>query len=203
MDKKNQNFSEKHPRLSMLMGLIILMAMLGVLVLFIRWIFDIIINGIELTLKTVSNLDGVVIVALITGCISLVSVIISSIVGKFVEFKTNRVQYLTQKREDAYAEFINVIYKLNISVKKQEKYPEDEMINDINKFSSKLTLWGSKSVVKKWVKFREICNNPNENKDNLKLAEEIMNEMRKDLGTKKVKQGNLLSFFINDIKNLK
>ncbi len=28
-----------------------------------------------------------------------------------------------------------------------------------------------------------------------------MNEMRKDLGMKKVKKGNLLAFFINDIKD--
>ena len=27
-----------------------------------------------------------------------------------------------------------------------------------------------------------------------------MNEMRKDMGVKKVKKGNLLSFFVNDIK---
>ena len=31
--------------------------------------------------------------------------------------------------------------------------------------------------------------------------EEIMNEMRKDLGLKRVKKGNLLAFFINDIKS--
>lgn len=30
--------------------------------------------------------------------------------------------------------------------------------------------------------------------------EAIMNQMRKDLGLKKVKQGNLLAFFVNDIK---
>ena len=30
--------------------------------------------------------------------------------------------------------------------------------------------------------------------------EQIMNEMRKDLGLKKVKKGNLLGLFINDIK---
>ena len=42
--------------------------------------------------------------------------------------------------------------------------------------------------------------NPEEGEKNLFLLEEIMNEMRKDLGLKKVKKGNLLAFFINDIK---
>ena len=32
--------------------------------------------------------------------------------------------------------------------------------------------------------------------------EAIMNEMRKDLGLKKVKKGNLLAFFVNDIKEV-
>ena len=38
--------------------------------------------------------------------------------------------------------------------------------------------------------------------DNLFLMEDIMNEMRKDLGMKKVKKGNLLAFFVNDIKSI-
>ena len=38
------------------------------------------------------------------------------------------------------------------------------------------------------------------NLDNLFLMESIMNDMRKDLGLKRVKKGNLLGFFINDIK---
>ena len=38
--------------------------------------------------------------------------------------------------------------------------------------------------------------------DNLFLMEEIMNEMRKDLGLRRVKKGNLLAFFVNDIKEV-
>ena len=38
--------------------------------------------------------------------------------------------------------------------------------------------------------------------DNVFLLEEIMNEMRRDLGMKKVKKGNLLAFFVNDIKEV-
>jgi len=37
--------------------------------------------------------------------------------------------------------------------------------------------------------------------ENLLLTEDIMNAMRKDLGLRKVKKGNLLAFFINDIKD--
>ena len=74
------------------------------------------------------------------------------------------------------------------------------MIEDLSKFSRQITLWGSSKVVKKWVKFRENGANPKTAGENLFLMEEIMNEMRKDLGLQKVKKGELLAFFINDIK---
>lgn len=74
------------------------------------------------------------------------------------------------------------------------------MVEDLFGFSKEITLWGSKRVVNKWVKFRENATNPNTAQANLFLMESIMNEMRKDMGLKKVKKGNLLAFVINDIK---
>lgn len=76
------------------------------------------------------------------------------------------------------------------------------MIADLSKFSKKITLWGSSKAVNKWVKFRENGANPNAATDNLFIMEDIMNEMRKDLGLKRVKKGNLLAFFVNDIKQV-
>ena len=68
-------------------------------------------------------------------------------------------------------------------------------------FSEELTLWGSKKVADKWVKFRLNGANPESAKNNLFLLESIMNEMRHDMGVKRVKKGNLLSFFVNDFKS--
>ena len=79
---------------------------------------------------------------------------------------------------------------------------EKEMIEDILSFSQELTLWGSKKVADKWVQFRLNGTNPDAATSNLLLLEEIMNEMRNDLGVKRVKKGNLLSFFVNDVKNI-
>lgn len=79
------------------------------------------------------------------------------------------------------------------------------MIKDISDFSSKLTLWGSPKVVKKWNAFRINSLESRENFEPRKIInamEEVMNEMRKDLGVKSVKAGELVSFFINDIENL-
>lgn len=75
------------------------------------------------------------------------------------------------------------------------------MLEDLSKFSKQITLWGSSRVINKWIEFRENGSDPKKAKDNLFLMEEIMNDMRKDLGLKKVKKGNLLGFFVNDIKS--
>lgn len=47
-----------------------------------------------------------------------------------------------------------------------------------------------------------ICKIQQNIKNSGSYTEEIMNEMRKDLGVKKVKKGNGLAFFVNDIKEV-
>ena len=75
------------------------------------------------------------------------------------------------------------------------------MLDDMVNFSQELTLWGSKKVAYKWVKFRLNGAKPDVAKENLFVLEDIMNEMRKDMGVKKTKKGKLLSFFVNDVED--
>lgn len=103
--KTTQCFSEKHPRLNLLFSLILLLAMIvGSCILIhtmLSWLFDITEKAFNL-LKTISTtFDAVVIVALITGTVSLVSVIISSVISKFIEYKKNRQDYLAKKTRTA------------------------------------------------------------------------------------------------------
>ena len=84
-------------------------------------------------------------------------------------------------------------------------YTIDEARKDIDEFNSKLSLWGSPKVVKKWVEFRKKCIENEEQlgrNDLLKEVEDVMNEMRKDLGSKSTKKGELLSIFTNDVESL-
>ena len=106
-----------------------------------------------------------------------------------------------QKREKPYGEFVEMIYQVQKNVKDPGTYSNKQMLDDLSKFSKQITLWGSSRVINKWIEFRENGSDPEKAKNNLFLMEEIMNDMRKDLGLKKVKKGNLLGFFINDIKN--
>lgn len=203
MNKKP--FSERHPKLNLLLGALLLLFLVaagGVVAYYC-------IVGLGLGISkaatwltnTVSKMDAVVVVALITGSVSLIGVIISSIVSKIIDYKKSRREYLSQKREQPYGDFVDMFYK--ITQNKDGSYSQKQMIDDLSKFSKQITLYGSRSVVKKWVKFRKSGADPKAGINNLFTLEKIMNAMRKDLGVKKVREGELLAFFINDIDEVK
>lgn len=203
--KKKPPFAERHPKLNTLLGVLFLIILLGLSALALYVLFKYCSIGlakmIDWLSSAVSKLDAVVIVALITGCVSIVGVVISSIFAKRVEYKRSRQEYLAKKREEPYGEFVDMIYKIQQNSRKSGSYTDKQMLEDLSKFSKQITLWGSSKVVNKWVKFRENSLNPESAGKNLLILEDIMNEMRKDLGLKKVKKGNLLAFFVNDIKS--
>lgn len=195
-----QSFSKRHPRLNLLLAIVLLLFLVVVGIGIILYVVNQIQGLLSWLLTNASKMDAVVIVGIITGGVSLVSVVISSVISKFIEYKKNRQDYLAQKREIPYGEFVDMIYKVQGISKNKNSYTPEDMVADISKFSRQLTLWGSHRVVNKWVKFRENGANPESAQNNLLLMEDIMNEMRHDLGLRRVKQGNLLAFFVNDIK---
>lgn len=201
MDSNKEYFAQKHKILNLLFSLGILVVITILIVWIIKFIFNIILEGLGKLASVASNLDAVIIVALITGGASLIGVIISSIISKIIDYKKSRKEYLSQKREKPYGEFVDMIYKVQKNIKQPESYSNEEMQSDLSKFSKQITLWGSSGVINRWIQFRENSSNPKNATENLFLMEEIMNEMRKDLGLKRVKKGNLLGFFVNDIKS--
>lgn len=188
------SFEAKHPKLNTLLGFLFIF-IIGYVAIYA--IVKIVKIGIEV-LQIISGFDAVIIVALITGIVSIFTVLIT----KVIEYKNNRQDYLSKKREEPYGEFVDMVYKIQQNSENNIEYTEEEMAKDLSKFSKQITLWGSPRVVKKWVEFRANGAKPEAAMDNLFLLEEIMNDMRKDLGVHKVDKGNLLGFFINDIKQI-
>ena len=201
-----RTFAERHPRLNALIGVVTLLGLAGLSIYGIYSVFTYIVVGIENAVTrlfaAVSSFDAVIIVALITGSVSIVSVVFSSVISKIIDYKQKRREYLYQKREDPYSEFIGVIYKLQERIQNKIEYPESEMSEDMRRFSEKLTLWGSNRVVKKWLKFRELSSKNANGMDTLFIMEDIMFAMRKDMGLRRLKKGSLLAFFINDIQSV-
>ena len=200
--ENKKSFAEKYPKINFLLGLALLIGIVIFVIWLIKILYNSIVNGLIKLTAIASKLDAVIIVALITGLVSIVGVIISSIFAKIVDYRKSRQEYLTQKREKPYGEFVEMIYKIQRNTKIPGTYSDEEMLKDLSKFSRQITLWGSPRVINKWIQFRENGSNPEKAKDNLFLMEEIMNDMRKDLGLRKVKKGNLLGFFVNDIKSV-
>lgn len=85
--------------------------------LLIKNIGILLIKGVEKISTITSSMDSVVIVAIITGGISIVTVVISSIVSKFIEYRQITKRYLYEKREEPYKD----LYQWYISCKKALK----------------------------------------------------------------------------------
>lgn len=206
--EKKQTFAEKHPKLNFLLGLILLIAIVIVTFLVAKWILGILGNGIVRVINYVENFvstsDQVIVVAMITGAVSITGVVISSIVAKVVDYKYNVKKYLYDKREEPYKQFVEMIYKIMEDTKRKDgsKMTEEEMTQMVSEFSKGLTLWGSNRVVKKWLKYRKSSIKGDAN--TLWEMEDIIYEIRKDVGLgRRLKKGDMLSFFVNDIENLK
>jgi len=196
---KQISFLEKHPKINTAIGVILLLVICGIIILLTRKAIKVLIVGITKLTEMASHLEAVVIVALITGAVSVTGVIISSIVAKIIDYRKNRQEYLTRKREKSYEAFIAMVYRIADSSKEGSEYTPTEMIRDMQLFSQELTLWGSKRVVRKWIAYRNNAINYSNPKDNLAFLEEIINEMRRDMGTGKTNKWEILKLFINDI----
>ena len=83
MDKNKQPFSQRHPKWNLLIGFILLLIIIaligGTAYLLIKLISLGVVKFVEWTATLSSTLDAVVVVALITGAVSIIGVIISSV----------------------------------------------------------------------------------------------------------------------------
>lgn len=99
-------FSETHPKINTLLGMFFLLILIASAVFSLFYIVKII-GGLLLALfdslsEQASKFDAVIIVALITGTVSIIGVVLSSIVAKIIDYKKAREAYLAQKREKSY-----------------------------------------------------------------------------------------------------
>ncbi|WBW50473.1 hypothetical protein O6R05_02710 [Peptoniphilus equinus] len=167
-------------------NVILCFLMLAIIVYILVWLLGLFIGYIGSFVKSPNNMDAVII-ALITGGLSMLGDLIRLIVSKVIEYRQNIKRYLYEKKEEPYSECIEIVYKLQDSVRGNQEYSEKEMLDDIFSFSKKLTLWGSTKAIRKRLIFREIIQDRNDNlTDDLFILEEIMFEIRKDMGPKRM-----------------
>lgn len=127
-EKDTRPFAQRHPKLNFLIGLLILLGLLVGAIYILRciggFLGNVVPRFINWLASLASGLDAVVIVALITGTVSIVGVIISSVVAKLIDYRKSRQDYLAKKREEPYGEFVDMIYKVQQNSKNPQKlYP--------------------------------------------------------------------------------
>ena len=181
---------------NIILGVLLIIILLFIGEFFLDRFMNIIIFSWKELSKISSSLDQVVIVAIITGFLTLIGVFLREI----TKYKNSKKQYLDQKREIYYVQFMELYVKLG----EDKKMSDKNLLKELREVSKGLMIWGSKSVVKKWLKYKEEVRNDKRDKSHdIILVEDIMNEMRKDLGVGKVKRKQLISLFINDPENIK
>ena len=206
--KEQLPFSQRHPRINFMMGLALLVLIVLITIWLIWFVLSSCGKGIDKIViflkKFVSTTDKVIIVAMITGTVSIIGVVFTSVIAKIIDYRYNVKKYLYDKREVPYEQFISMVYTIMADTKKplNERMTEAEMSKMVAEFSKGLTLWGSNKVVKKWLKYRK-ASIEQANPETFLLLEDIIYEIRKDVGQrKKLGKGDMLSFFINDIEKL-
>lgn len=207
--EEKMSFAQRHPKINFMIGLALLLMFLFGVILLIWSIFSCLVNGIEYLVvflkRFVSTTDKVIIVAMITGMVSIIGVVFTSVIAKIIDYRYNIKKYLYDKREIPYEQFISIVYTIMEDAKKpiEEQMSESDKFRMMSEFSKGLTLWGSNKVVKKWLRYRKAALEDMSPENSLLLLEDIIYEIRKDVGQRKrLGKGDVLSIFINDIEKI-
>lgn len=150
--------------------------------------------------SALSSVNATIVVALITGCVSILCVVIGAIANNRMTFVQRREEYLRSHREDAYRRLISIFVKVQKQSKTGEAYTESKMLEDMYAFHEELMLWGSSKAIKMWSSWRISAANSPSPQELLLSQEKIIIQLRKDMGQHgKLQAGDILKLFINDV----
>lgn len=132
-------------------GLLTLLALLAICAVVLGLLIRFAAVGLALLCNAMGSLDVTIVVALITGTISIMTVVVGGIVSN----NQRKQYYLRQYREAPYQKLVEMVYKMMAKGKNPESYSEEELLNDFSEFSQALTLWGSPKAIKQWNEWRK------------------------------------------------
>ena len=185
-------------------GLFVLAALAVICIVALSATINFVSDSIAALLSTLSTIDVAIVVALITGCVSIVTVIGGGIANNYLAYRQRNSEYLREHRAQAYEKLIEIVYKMLMKSKKKEQYSADEMLSDMNDFNQSLTLWGSSKAIRLWDEWRLATVGKQPSASELLFAmEKVLIQLRRDMGQGRgLKKGDLLKLFINDVDTL-
>lgn len=147
--------------------------------------------------STFSTLDTGVIVALIAGAVSIITLVGGSVLNN----RMKRREYLYQHRETPYMQLISMFYDFQKRARIGKEFTEEELLDIFTEFNKEITLWGSSKAIKIWGNWRVASAKERLNpKDVMFGMEDVMIQLRKDMGLKRgINRGDLLRLVVNDI----
>ncbi|MCG7337067.1 hypothetical protein MHZ95_17545 [Sporosarcina sp. ACRSM] len=156
--------------------------------------------------RAFSNLNDGVIAAIVAATTTFLVTLISIVLGRYYERKLLIEKEMRDKKIPIYNEFIEFIFKILEISRKGEKITEEEMTEFFSEFTQKILIWGSDDVISQWSQYRKRAVegvSQGTNINSMFELEKLLIAIRKDTGHKnsKIKTGDLLRLFINDIDN--
>lgn len=178
--------------LLVIFAIIVVWALASMFKLLSGWISDFI--------KVLPSMDAAIVVALITSCVSIFTVVGGAILKEYLSYRYKKLEFLRGRREKPYRKLIEINFKMLQKTKSGEEYSPDEMMDDFYEFGQELTLWGSTKAIKLWDDWRLAPNKGKaDGKELLLLMEKIIIQLRKDMGQGgRLAEGDILKLYIND-----
>ena len=152
-------------------------------------------------LGALAKQETALVVALVTGSISIVSVVVGTIANNWLSFVTKRSEYLRLHREEPYKRLVRIFYDFQMRQRSDNPMSTEELVQAVNDFNQELTLWGSSKAIREWGRWRVSSGRGElEPRELLFGMERVIRQIRKDLGqTQGLRDGDILRLFVNDI----
>ncbi|MCL2285677.1 MAG: hypothetical protein FWC32_04850 [Firmicutes bacterium] len=201
--KRNIVVKDSSPR-AVILGVTIAVAILGLLGWGVFVVVRLLWRWLQELVYTVSAMDTVIIIALISGTITIFGLIINSILSLHIknsEVKFKRKAVLLKKLEGPYTQFVNMLFDMVHKKEDVEKIDEEVRIRLLRDMSREIILYGSDKVVKKWVDYRKKSSNFSVT-EHLIYLEGLLHLIREDMGNGRgeLMVGDLLSLFASDVE---
>lgn len=180
-------------------GLVALLAIVIIAVIAAAWLINLVGPGISAFFSSLSTLDTGVIVALVTGTVSIVTFVAGGIVNSCMKSR----EYLRLHREEPYMQLIAMFYDFQAQTKLNKAISQEELYGVFNHFTKELTLWGSSKAIQLWGNWRVSSSRATSDPEELLFGmEQVLMQLRKDMGLKRgIRKGDLLRLIVNDIDN--
>jgi hypothetical protein len=166
--------------------------------------------GGRAAVRAFGQLETQVATAIITAFAAVVIAILSAFLTRLFDRRARAEAEQQAKRIPVYEEFVKgLLQGLGATTHRAKRKPADEyeMVKLFGDFTEKAIVWGSDDVLLAWLRFRAASIELSEDQkkrnplEAMLHLEELFLALRADLGlsNKKLKDGDLLRLFINDL----